>query len=263
WSLSSMGPLAHTLALLAMTVATTAITVVPLNMAPDSFDDQYRGCRDDMMAALPALNRSEQQQNKNFSQVWVKATAEWQKKMSTRSRLSPDQANAVMIYTMKDVHREFNAGVRKAGQSSREYRDNFHFKTLHFLLTDALATLRSEQPCREVYRGVRGTQFQAQRGDTVRFGQFTSTSLLKEVADEYGKDTTFRVYTCQGVAIWDYSYDYSAREVLIPPFETFEVTNYTQKGNTVEIQLRSTGNHSKYNCEWLRGDVTGAAWGDR
>ncbi|NWW69136.1 NRT2 ribosyltransferase, partial [Ifrita kowaldi] len=226
-------------------------------------DDQYRGCRDEMIKKMPALHHSEQQQNKNFSRVWAKATAAWHKKALTGSPLSPAQAIAIMAYTMEDVYGEFNTAVREAGSSSQEYRDNFHFKTLHFLLTDALAVLRPAQQCQEVYRGVSEYQFKAQRGDTVRFGQFASTSRLQQVAETFGTATMFRVNTCQGVAIWNYSFDVSLQEVLIPPFETFEVTEITQKGNTAEIRLRSKGTHSNYNCEWLRGDITGTTWGER
>ncbi|XP_041262044.1 GPI-linked NAD(P)(+)--arginine ADP-ribosyltransferase 1-like [Onychostruthus taczanowskii] len=112
-----MAPLAQTLALLAMTVGTAAITVVPLDMAQSSFDDQYLNCGPAMAEALPALNGSEFQENKEFSQVWVKATAEWQKRGSHSSTLSKDQAIALMAYTMTDVHRQFNAAVREAGRS--------------------------------------------------------------------------------------------------------------------------------------------------
>ncbi|NXB67648.1 NARE ribosyltransferase, partial [Struthidea cinerea] len=174
WPLPSMAPLAHTLALLAMTVATTAIEVVPLDMAPDAFDDQYRGCGRAMAAALPALNRSELQQNPLFAQGWAEATAEWRRRGSRVSPLSsPAQAIALMAYTMDGLYKEFNAAVREAGRSRQEYRDNFHFKTLHFLLSQALGRLRG-QKCHEVFRGVCNIPFKAQRGDTVRFGQFAS-----------------------------------------------------------------------------------------
>ncbi|NWW09398.1 NRT2 ribosyltransferase, partial [Oreocharis arfaki] len=264
-SLSSMAPLAHTLALLAMTVATTAIEVLPLNMAPDSFDDLYRGCRYDMMAALPALNRSEFQKNRLFAGVWVKATAAWQKKGSRVSPLSsPEQAIALMAYSMRGLYKEFNAAVRVAGRSRQEYRDHFHFKVLHFLLTDALVTLRAVQGqmCRYVFRGVRGIWFTAKRGDTVRFSQFTSTSLSRDVAHRFGNDTVFQVRACHGADIQDFSRYPNEREVLIPPFETFKVTNVIQDGKGARIHLSSTGTHSNYNCEWLRGDVTeGTNWG--
>lgn len=239
-----------------MTVATVATKVLPLDMAENSFDDQYLNCDPAMTKALPALKDSELQQNSLFAEVWANATAEWQKRGSRVSPLSsPDQAIALMAYTMKGLHNEFNAAVRKAGSSRQEYRDKFHYKTLHFLLTQALATLRVSQgqKCRSVFRGVQGVRFQARRGDIVRFGQFVSTSLSKEVANGFGNDTVFKVHTCYGADIHEFSKKSDQEEVLIPPFETFKVTSVTQEGKCTLIHLRSTGTHSNYNCEWLRG----------
>ncbi|NXF00228.1 NAR1 ribosyltransferase, partial [Menura novaehollandiae] len=267
----SMAPLP--LALLAIAVATAATTVppsdpatplvVPLDMAPDAFDDQYRGCGRAMTAALPALNRSEFRPNGDFPQAWALAAAEWRVRGSPASPLSPAQAVALLAYTAPvPLHRTFNAAVRAAGRSRREYRDNFHFKTLHFLLTDALATLRGRrgQRCHRVSRGVRGVRFEARPGRRVRFGHFASASLRGESSRAFGTDTEFQVQTCQGVAIREFSFFPDEDEVLIPPFETFEVTevtNATKDGDGARIRLRSAGTQSNYNCEWLRGDTAG------
>ncbi|NXH37131.1 NARE ribosyltransferase, partial [Myiagra hebetior] len=269
WPLPSLDPPIWTLALLAMTVATAVTKVVPLDMALDSFDDQYRGCRHSMTAALPALNHLELQQNPLFAQSWVKAVAKWQRRGSRVSPLSPAQAIALMAYTMREqynddsLYRVFNEAVRAAGRSHQEYWDNFHFKVLHFLLTDALATLRGAQGprCHRVFRGVRGVRFEARPGDTVRFGRFTSTSLRKEIAQQFGTDTMFHVQTRHGVDIQEFSSNPSEEEVLIPPFETFRITDVTQERDRALIQLRSTGTFSKYNCEWQRRDVTGVTRG--
>ncbi|NXY39075.1 NARE ribosyltransferase, partial [Pomatorhinus ruficollis] len=254
-----MVPLAHTLALLAMTVVTAAIEEFSLDMARDSFDDQYRGCGPAMTAALPALNRSDFQNNPFFAQVWAKAKAEWQRQGSRVSPLaSPDQAIAIMAYTMLDVYKDFNNAVQVAGHSPQEYRKNFHFKTFHFLLTQALVTLRDARgaQCHNVFRGACRYQLKARSGDTVRFGRFTSTSLRKEIALCFGTNMAFQMHTCHGVDIRDFSMHPWEEEVLIPPFETFKVTNVTDDGQMPWIELHSTGISSNYNCEWLRGDTT-------
>ncbi|XP_054372023.1 GPI-linked NAD(P)(+)--arginine ADP-ribosyltransferase 1-like [Molothrus ater] len=171
-----MALLAHTLALLAMAVTTAAIKVVPLDVAQDSFHDQCRGCSPAVTVALPALSHFEFQVNPLSTQTWVKAEAEWHKRGSPVSPLaSPAQAVAVMAYTTKDIYKDFNAAVRVAGRSRHEYRNKFHFKTLHFLRTQALVTLRHAQngQCHHVFRGVHDVRFQARRGQRVWFGQFT------------------------------------------------------------------------------------------
>ncbi|NXA83651.1 NAR1 ribosyltransferase, partial [Thryothorus ludovicianus] len=246
--------------------ATTAATpaLMPLDMAPDSFDDQYRGCGRAMAAALPALNRSELGRAGDFAEAWALATAEWRVRLSPVSPLSPAQATALLAYTAPvPLHRTFNEAVRAAGRSGQEYRDNFHYKTLHFLLTQALGTLRDTRGsprCHRVFRGVRGVRFEARPGDTVRFGHFASASLRNESSWGFGTDAAFQVWTCQGAAIREFSFFPHEDEVLIPPFETFQVvavTDGTRRGDGARMELRSTGTYSRYNCEWLRGDSAG------
>ncbi|KAM4907993.1 erythroblast NAD(P)(+)--arginine ADP-ribosyltransferase-like [Sylvia borin] len=252
-----MAPLVHTLALLAMVVATTAYEVKPLDMAQNSFDDQYRGCGAAMKARLPALNRSEFLNNPDFARIWPEAMAKWQKQGSRVSPLSsPEQAIALMAFTM-GIYGLFNIEVLKGGRSPQEYRDNFHYKTLHFLLTDALATLRHTQEgqCLDVFFQYSNVHFEAKSGDTVRFGQFFITWLTKppQGEDEGSVETEFQVHTCQGAGVQSFSEHPEFQWVVIPPFETFEITEITQEGDRRKIKLQSTGNFSKYNCEWLKG----------
>ncbi|XP_039582354.1 erythroblast NAD(P)(+)--arginine ADP-ribosyltransferase-like [Passer montanus] len=204
-----MAPLAYTLALLAMTVATMAIKVVPLDMALDSFDDQYWGCSHAMNVALPALHNSEYQLNPHFAWSWFHADAQWHKRGSPVSSLvSPWQAVAVMAYTMMYLYKEFNVAVSVAGRSHQEYQNKFQFKMLHFLLTEDLVMLRHAQngQCHHVFLGVRDVQFQAWRGQRVRFGQFTSASLSKETTQKYGTDTIIEVHMCHSMDIQAFSF---------------------------------------------------------
>ncbi|XP_063013940.1 NAD(P)(+)--arginine ADP-ribosyltransferase 2-like [Melospiza melodia melodia] len=241
------------MALLAHTLALLAIKVVPLDMAQNSFEDQYWSCGHTMTTALPALSHFEYQKNPHFAWGWYHAEAEWRKRGSPVSPLTSQwQAVALMAYTSQDIYKDFNAAVRTAGLSCQVYRNIFHFKTLHFLLTPALVTLRQAQnrQCHHVFRGVRDVCFKAQRGQSVRFGQFTSTSPRKEIALHFGTDTIFEVHTCHGVDIQQFSLYPGEEEVLIPPFEIFEVTKVTRNGKMTWISLRSAGTFNKYNCEW-------------
>ncbi|NXI07768.1 NRT2 ribosyltransferase, partial [Irena cyanogastra] len=257
WPLPSMALLAHTLALLAMAVATVAITVLPLNTALDSFDDQYRGCGPAMTELLPALNCSEFQQNPLFARVWAKAAAEWWRRGPPVTPLSPAQATAIMAFTMDGLDSVFNAAVRVAGCSHWEYRDTFHFKMLHFLLTQALGTLRDALPgqCRDMFQQVCGVRIEAQ------FAQFMPTLLSKPMAQCLGEQTVFQVHTCHSADIAYCSEHLPEYEVWTPPFETFEVTEVTGEGDKAQIQLCSSGTFSKYNCEWLQGDSRGDSLG--
>ncbi|NXA71991.1 NARE ribosyltransferase, partial [Thryothorus ludovicianus] len=233
-----------------------------LDMAPDSFDDKYRDCVLAMTEELPALNRSEFQQNPHFAEIWVKAAAEWQSHGAPESSLSPPKAIAVTALTM-GLYSIFNEKVRAAGSSRQEYQDNFHYKTLHFLLTQAVVTLRENQgrQCHDVYWGVPGVHFTAVVGQKVRFGYFALMPLSKKVAQGYGTDTMFQVHTCHGVNIEDFSYSLKNREVLIPPFETFKVIGVTREGEKPRIRLNYTEIYSNYSCEWLEGDSTGDSLG--
>ncbi|NWX23852.1 NARE ribosyltransferase, partial [Aegotheles bennettii] len=236
------------------------IEEVMLDMAPNSFDDQYRGCSRLMEKKLRDLNRTEFANNSVYAQAWAAATIEWRNRrghVPVPPRLRPEQAVAIMAYTAPvPLHRTFNRAVRQAGRSLQDYMDNFHFKVLHFLLTQALSTLRDAWPrrCHQVYRGVQGVLFTARRGDTVRFGHFTSTSLHRDSTTAFGQDTFFSVWTCYGIAIRNFSFFPMEEEILIPPFEMFKVTGVTREGDKATIKLESQDVHSEHNCEFLKGE---------
>ncbi|NXM45408.1 NAR1 ribosyltransferase, partial [Gymnorhina tibicen] len=194
----------------------------------------------------------------HLAKAWALAAAEWSVRPPPEPPLPPAQAVALLAYTAPvPLHRDFNAAVRAAGRSRREYRDNFHFKALHFLLTQALAALRvtQGQKCHTVFRGVRDVRFEARPGATVRFGHFASASLSNASSWDFGTDSAFQVETCQGAVIREFSFFPHEDEVLIPPFETFQVTGVARDGHRARIRLRSAGTRSNYNCEWLRGDT--------
>ncbi|NWR06229.1 NARE ribosyltransferase, partial [Paradoxornis webbianus] len=246
-----------------------AVTIV-LSTAPSSFDDQYLRCHFNVMRALPALSRTEFVPAGDFAEAWSKAAALWPNRWGkiTTMRDLRTVSYTLLAYTMEEgLYPEFNRATRVAGRSRREYLRSFPFQVLHFLLTEALKDVRSARGrprCLHVYRGVT-VRSVAGPGRIVRFGQFASSSLLRNVSASYGTGTVFEVDACYGAEVRHFSsYPEEEEEVLIPPFETFRVTNVTHRGKETHIQLRSHGVHSNYSWAWLRGDVPGAGtlqWG--
>ncbi|NXR12824.1 NARE ribosyltransferase, partial [Semnornis frantzii] len=228
-----------------------------LDMAPSSFDDQYQGCAKMMEEELAELNRTEFATNSLYAEAWALAAAEWRSRRGRVPSLLPaPQAVALLAYTQQgSLHRDFNAAVRRGGLSRRHYLASFHFKALHFLLSRALATLRATQGpgCHQVYRGVKGIRFNARAGSRIRFGHFASASTRNSSAEAFGQDTFFRLETCYGAAIRDFSFYPEEEEVLIPPFESFEVVDARQAAGRALIRLRSRAALSNHNCEFLKG----------
>ncbi|XP_004476787.1 GPI-linked NAD(P)(+)--arginine ADP-ribosyltransferase 1 isoform X2 [Dasypus novemcinctus] len=241
-------------------------------MALASFDDQYAGCAVAMTAALPDLNRTEFQANKVYAAGWALASSQWQERQAWGPEwgLGParppprppgfrdEHGVALLAYTANSpLHKEFNAAVREAGRSRAHYLRHFPFKTLHFLLTEALQLLGGGQPpsrCHQVFRGVHGLRFRpAGPGAAVRLGGFASASLKNVAAQQFGEDTFFGIWTCLGAPIKGYSFFPGEEEVLIPPFETFQVVNASRPAQgPARIYLRALGKHSTYNCEYLK-----------
>ena len=90
---------------------------------------------------------------------------------------------------------------------------------------------------------------------TVRLGGFASASLKRSVAEAFGKGTLFHIWTCTGDPIKGYSFYPGEEEVLIPPFETFQVINASRPAQgPSRIYLRALGKRSTYNCEYIKGE---------
>ncbi|KAJ7320268.1 hypothetical protein JRQ81_019779 [Phrynocephalus forsythii] len=230
-----------------------------LDMALNSFDDQYKGCVEMMEAELEGLNRTEFASSQLYAETWEKAVSRWDERMASLAvarGLKPEHGIALLAYTdSKGLYQDFNTAVREAGRTQDTYLNGFNFKTFHFLLTRALQLLRktSSPRCQEVYRGV-NVRFITERLKQVRFGHFTSSSLKKEVAERFGTDTFFTIKTCHGVNIKNFSFSPTQEEVLIPPYEKFKVVNFTKDTKTTYIHLLSLEESSVHNCVFVKGD---------
>uniref|UniRef100_K7F753 NAD(P)(+)--arginine ADP-ribosyltransferase n=1 Tax=Pelodiscus sinensis TaxID=13735 RepID=K7F753_PELSI len=246
-----------------LTSSKWATSHIVMDMAPDSFDDQYQGCREQVREELDRGDyfQKELGSNKNYSSIWEKAKLVWSKNPRALLReMQENHAVALTAYTMNtSLHSDLNWAVSRAGRSPEHYNHSFPFKYLHFYLTTAVQLVRrwksgtSRRKCYRVHRGVKGLYFEAEIGTKVRFGRFTSTSLLRKEAQRFGNETIFTLMTCSGALVQDFSHYFSEREVLIPPYEIFQVRNFSQTPSGNQLYLRSVGNYSQYNCQLLKG----------
>lgn len=223
-------------------------------MAPNSVDDKYEGCRDGMLGQVEQLLKKEISAKRNFADTWEKY-----KDKTGNDDLTANHVKAIAVYSDDKVYTSFN-------EATRTGKDNYINKkygwySLHFLLTDAIQILNKQQKeaktnCITTYRGINRQFNENVVNREVRFGQIASSSTDREVAKVYGDEKfCFEVITCEGAEVSKYSkYSDNEREVLIPPYEKFKVTEVKKDDwcKTV-FYLKSTGTHSNLNCKLVQG----------
>ncbi|XP_077612518.1 ecto-ADP-ribosyltransferase 4 isoform X2 [Crocuta crocuta] len=232
---------------------------ISFDLAPNSFDDQYQGCSQQVMEKLRQGDyfRKELDSHRNYSRVWNNAHLTWLNQAKDLPKnINMIHAVAILVYTSNNsIRTDFIRAMTSAARTPQQYQHSFHFKYLHYYLTSAIQLLRKERVgknnslCYEVHHEMEAINLEAYRGATIRFGQFLSTSLLKKEAQKSEKQTLFTISTCLGAPIEKVSFK---KKVLVPPYELFKVVNmsYHPRGNW--LQLQSAGNRSTFNCQLLK-----------
>ncbi|XP_015332959.1 T-cell ecto-ADP-ribosyltransferase 1-like [Marmota marmota marmota] len=221
-----------------------------LDMANNAFDDQYEGCIEAMEEKAPQLLKEELSMNEKFKNEWENAKEKWKQIKSNinySENFNDFHGTAIVAYTGK-IAKDFNRAVREFRLNSSD----FQYKAFHYYLTRALQLLRTSQ-CNQVFRGSH-TKFYYSGAGSVRFGQFTSSSLNRNVAVSprfLGADgTLFIIRTCLGVNIKAFSLYPQEEEVLIPGYEVYQKVTVKQTGkNHNEISLEAPQKRkSNFNC---------------
>ncbi|KAM9389024.1 ecto-ADP-ribosyltransferase 4 [Phaethornis superciliosus] len=250
------------LLLLMISFQRLAVSHLMMDMALNSFDDQYLGCREQVMEELERGDyfQKEITANEDYLNLWKKAQEAFLKSpVGLLREMHESHAIVLMAYTMNSsLHSQLNWATSRAGSSPEHYRHNFTFKYFHFYLTTAIQIMNQWQTskenigkrkCYQVHRGVKDLYIKATVGSKVRFGRFTSTSRLWNEAQKFGNETLFTVTTCLGAALQGFSYYTSEKEILIPPYEIFLVKRFFQTQHGNRLHLHSVGNYSKYHCQ--------------
>ncbi|XP_028670350.1 T-cell ecto-ADP-ribosyltransferase 2-like [Erpetoichthys calabaricus] len=208
-----------------------------------SYDDDYKWCQLERQKEVKeSFLTYDLNNNTAFKCAWNKAEEYWKGKVFP-SGLDKEVVLAVTAYTSNSCYAKFNeaveAGVKKVMSS--------HYRSMHFLLTMAIKNL-NVNACVTSYRGVKVT-IRPKVGEAFRFGRFASSSRDRAAAEGFKTATLFIIKTCHGIDIAKYSLFPDEEEVLIPPYEEFQVTAV----NNNEVTLLSQKTTVYYRCVPLSG----------
>ncbi|KAL7846116.1 hypothetical protein AOLI_G00243080 [Acnodon oligacanthus] len=235
---------------------------------PNSIDDEFVGCKEEMYNQVKQLLKNELNSNGNFRDAWNKAenhpsvkTSKSDSELTEKELRQKLRKLAILVYTLSPIHRDLNAKMRE-GRGA--YLTGFGFISLHFLITDVIQTFnaidRLQHKCRTTYRR---TNITIKITDpSVRFGSFASSSIFP-TKKHFGSETCFSITTCYGADVSMISgFGDAEAEVLIPPYEVFKSEPVTAKlpgFNDCKHVYKLSSEHKKsnMNCEYLKTDKMG------
>ncbi|XP_076848399.1 ecto-ADP-ribosyltransferase 5-like [Brachyhypopomus gauderio] len=221
-----------------------------LDMSPNAVDDTFTKCQDTMMqtVTLDGLLQKEIKTNEMFAEMWRSYYGMCEKQIYWGT---PYHLAALQNYgNSKEKNRDkFNQMVQTKGSNSTIYKNEFLFKSLHFLLTDAMRLLNNGTRCSCVYYSI-DTFYTAQTRQEVRFGRFleatTSESIATELIEGEGIGTLFNITSCSAVNIEDYVCRSEEIEQLISPTEVFTVQSIREVKNDDANYKIITLTHSRF-----------------
>ncbi|XP_068452374.1 ecto-ADP-ribosyltransferase 5-like [Clinocottus analis] len=259
--------------------ASSSSSLHTLDMAPNSVDDMYRGCDEQMAERVKEeFLPNEMNIHAHFKQAWDGAVQLYDSNHRTRTHSDPDAPGltrehvlAIYAYTSAsgDIYKPFNEAVKTQGP---QYSTTFRFHALHYYLTKAVQKLIVRKPllgsrsCPTVYRRTNVTlSVDVVVNTQVRFGFFASSSkfTLQQTAHKahlFGAKTCFEIETCMGGRVLEYA-KFMEAEILIPPYEAFKVKGVKKKSEQKDLPcdvvytLKSTGQPvSNLNCALFRNE---------
>ncbi|XP_072533217.1 NAD(P)(+)--arginine ADP-ribosyltransferase 2-like [Salminus brasiliensis] len=227
--------------------------IFPLDMAYNSVDDRFDGCKKDMYQLVATkYTEHEKQHTPGFSTAWTNAL-----QSCTKGGLNVNQSAAIYLYTQdysfnpQCSYKQFNKACQEG--KAAYLKGDFQFYTLYYFLTEAVQALK-QRKCVTVYRRTKSTYNLVVPKQRIRFGSFASSSLTKNLFN-YGKVSCFRIKTCFGAKLGKYSALQHEEEVLIPPYEVFLITDINKKDLARDMKckvvydLKSDGTKSALNCK--------------
>uniref|UniRef100_A0A672I0N7 NAD(P)(+)--arginine ADP-ribosyltransferase n=1 Tax=Salarias fasciatus TaxID=181472 RepID=A0A672I0N7_SALFA len=226
-----------------------------LGWAPGVVNDLYRGCRQQAMEKFvhSGLLKQELNNSVGFQKAWTLN--------SKCSALIPGgidahtfALSAYLLSEGEDFVKAFDKAVQTMSANVSTYENDFHFKSLYFLLMDAI-TLLNPKTCQTVFVLPEKTPT-PKKGSRVTFGSFTvATSnfqALKKLEDFDGR-VLLNITSCFSASVGEHICDSDKDKVLLSPAEDFIVEEVTKKEDDnestyTEIVLKNLKMNSTHNC---------------
>ncbi|KAL7879227.1 hypothetical protein AOLI_G00102010 [Acnodon oligacanthus] len=207
--------------------------LLPLNLAPDSIDDDFEGCKiENLKDVLGDLVKVQLQTNKKLEEAWKKL-----------GDADDYVERALKVYSDKQngIYKALNEQMRTG---RKDYDSKFDFMILHYLITCGIQK-RHQQQCMITFRRTDINFARNVVGQEMRFGSIASSSFRDDLV-QFGKNSCFKIKTCFGADISKLSVHPDEKEVLIPPYEKFKITAVEENklGCGVVYSLESTGKFS-------------------
>lgn len=225
----------------------------PLDMATDSIDDMFDGCRATTTYKIHEFGVFEWNFNLMFSYAW--AQVERRAKKPAHPNVTEDHAVSVYMFTqVRRIQYEFNNEVNTGKSVYNTPEFQFHY--LYFFLTDAIQVLRSNQPsCRVAYLRTQKRFDHDVVNTNMRFGAFVLAFSSQRSLKLRSYVSCFEIYTCFGADITYYSGSRQKGQVLIPTYEVFKITEVLRNDSWCHVvyRLRSTKVPRRdLNCKLIR-----------
>uniref|UniRef100_A0A3P8Y5I9 NAD(P)(+)--arginine ADP-ribosyltransferase n=1 Tax=Esox lucius TaxID=8010 RepID=A0A3P8Y5I9_ESOLU len=214
-----------------------------LDMALNSVDDYYKDCSKMLKKVKNYYLIQERQNDRVFNQAWIAAEDYYNSRNVPLGKLSKNNYIALQVYVNASTN--FYKSFNNATRTQKTSYNTFKYHSLHFFLTDAIRKLN----IKKLLTTFRGTNIRFHvKSLTIRFGQFTSSSESQIIIETYF-----------GASIKKYSYLLHEEEVLIPPYEVFDITSVKLKKHIPDLwceavyKLQSTKlPKSDLNCQMVR-----------
>ncbi|KAK7166337.1 hypothetical protein R3I93_006189 [Phoxinus phoxinus] len=246
---------AFLLVLLYTTVVQITEELIQVSMFPEAADYSFNSCRKEMLQMVTkagGLLQTELNNNTDFKNMWKNHTCE-----KAIPGATPEHMTALKNYVeaKPKFHETFKKLLRTKSRGNSTYQDKFPFKSLFFLLTDAMQLLKSN--CTTVYSDT-GEKYSIKIGDKVRFESFFPAKLEYTDATEDAAvetiGTVFNIFSCSVINL-DKMCMTEDIDLLISPTEVFTVKNIrtviSSDDHYIEINLMHSGIESSSDCSSL------------